>query len=106
MILFEPRVICLSSVMTSILFPKPPFVVLPRGLQPLLDQIDIRLRRRDTALSLLLKRMQHVDHLPELHHVSGSIGVPIVILNYLEHARTKSCQWLGRGMLAAKLRDT
>ena len=50
-------------------------------LRSLLDQFHVRLRRRDTRLGLLLKRMQYVYCIANRHRVDRTKGVSLVVLH-------------------------
>ena len=55
-----------------------------RGLQAGLDQSDIRLRRCDALLRLLLEDVEHVDRLGQLRGVDRSIRAARVVLDHLD----------------------
>jgi hypothetical protein len=57
------------------------------SLQPLRDQVDVCLRGRDSALRLLLERVQHEDAVADTHRVHRTEGVPAVVGDDLQHAR-------------------
>src|SRR5262245_43267509 len=68
-------------------------------LQPLLDQFDIRRRRGDPALRLLLKRVQHEHAVSKPHRVHRAKGVAAMVRYNLQNARSQALQRLGRHVL-------
>jgi hypothetical protein len=59
-------------------------MVLLGSLEPLLHEIDLRIRSGDSLLRLLLKSMKHVDRIREAHGVHRPVGVAIVLLDDLQ----------------------
>jgi hypothetical protein len=49
-------------------------------LQPLLDEVDITLRRLDPLLRLFLEGVQDIHRVIEAHGVNGPIGGFVVVL--------------------------
>src|SRR5471032_3372000 len=59
-------------------------------------QFHLLLRRRDTALALLLKAVQYKYCFLELHRVDGTIGAARIILDDFQYAgAAKTMQYLG-----------
>lgn len=66
------------------------------GAQPCLDQLDFRLRRRDTSLGFLLKNVKYIDRANKTDRIDGTIGVTIEIFDDFEDPTTaKTPQRLG-----------
>ena len=54
-------------------------IMLLGGFQTLSYQRDILLCGLDTALRLLLKRMEHIHHTRQLHRVDPAIGIGVIV---------------------------
>jgi hypothetical protein len=80
------------------------FVVLSGSLQSLFDQFDLVFRRRDPVLRLLLEGVEHIDDAREAHGLDGAVGVAVMVVDHLQHARpAEPLERLGPSGLAAGL---
>jgi hypothetical protein len=69
------------------------------------DRFDVRFRRGDAFLRLLLERPQHVNRFREAHCIDGPIGVAVEVLDDLQNTGSaETLQWLGSRRYAAALR--
>ncbi len=64
------------------------------GLQPVPDQVDLRLWRFDASLGFLLKGMQNVNSCLELDRIYGPISIPIVSRDNFNNTRTNPVRGL------------
>ena len=74
------------------------------SLEARLDQINLRFRRLNSGLRLLLEGMQSIYAPGQSDRVDGSIRITGVTFHDLENSRTaEASQWLRIGVLSALL---
>src|SRR5712692_8531991 len=84
---------------------QPSGVFLFGSLQARFDQLNLRFRRLNSGLGLLLERMQSVYPLRQTNRVDCAICIAPVIFHDLQNSRAaKAAQRLGIGVLSATLR--
>src|SRR6266567_1692232 len=72
--------------------------------QPLPNEVDVSLVRRDTSMRLLLERVQGVHPAHEAHRVDRAVRVPVEGLDHFQHARSlEPSQRLGGGGFLTEL---
>src|SRR5688500_10819265 len=74
-------------------------------LEASLDEIDLHARRRDAALRLLLKGVQHEHSLAQAHRVHGSERIAPKVRHNLQHVWAQALERLRGHVLLTSLRQ-